>query len=865
VTPAYGDCVRSLLLIAILSCSISLEVKATYPAKDVTLVTDSLGITHVMADSDSDALYGAGYAQARDRLFQMELVRRQTLGTSAEILGSASAKADLAVRAFDFGGAGVRDEMRLRAENKGDATLLDAWVAGVNARIDEVKRGAVKLPYGFGKDELDFLPAPWTAAQVLAVGKLYAFGLSNSLDGDLSTTVYRLLVPDALKIPLIQPAFDVFTMIVPPQMSRIDPPSPSELVTGGCAALPSKSQRPCLRHGHFFSKESFQKNLLKISLQKKIEAGGFLRAPSPWPARPLGSNNWAVAGSLTDTGKPYVCGDPHQALTSPSRLYPIHLRAKNGALDVIGFSFVGTPAIELGHNARVGWTATTNFADAMDVLDVDVDPDFTHVSLADGDHPISPRNFTIAIKGADPEQRTAYDVPGYGVLIPEEILPLPRGLLSKGGALLLMWTGFSATRELSSYLALDRAQNLDDFERGVDLLDVGAANFIAGDARGTTYKVHARVPDRGAPSSHPMPFRIVSGKDPLALWTHGDLGTDKLPHVRDPARGFVLTANNDPWGFTADGNVENDPFYYGAFYAKGFRAKRIDDALTNLAKSGNKITRADMEALQTDVQSPLAPAILAPLADAVAAIGTDPALDAFKSNADLAPLAQSLATWDQKYAENQGESLAFSALVWFASKRVLENELGPSLFDGFANSAPELLPATLKNALEDRFVSGFLFPNGKRAVLVGALADAAAWLRMRFGSIDTKSFRLGDVQTAHFDEIWPGRLAVPDVVKPGGFDTIDVASVAFFDKGTPRQKYATTLAGLYRMVIGFADDGVPEATFDTARGASGEPDSPHFSDLQDAWSKRTHVALPYRDADIAAHTESSVVLKAAKQ
>src|SRR5204862_3081476 len=137
-------------------------------------------------------------------------------------------------------------------------------------------------------------------------------------------------------------------------------------------------------------------------------------------------------------------------------------------------------------------------------------------------------------------------------------------------------------------------------------------------------------------------FRIVSGSDPLALWTHGDLGADKLPHLRDPARGFVLTANNDPWGFTADGNVENDPFYYGEYYATGFRAKRIDDALAALTTSGKKIARADMEALQRDTKSSLAPVILPALADAIGALGTDATLMQWSSRDDLKALASAL-------------------------------------------------------------------------------------------------------------------------------------------------------------------------------------------------------------------------------
>ena len=110
-----------------------------FPKADVRLVVDGMGITHVYAQSDEDALFGAGYAMARDRLMQMEVFRRQALGTSSELFGAKALKADLGARAFGFRDLGVQDEARARAERPADAALVDAWCAGVNARVDEVR------------------------------------------------------------------------------------------------------------------------------------------------------------------------------------------------------------------------------------------------------------------------------------------------------------------------------------------------------------------------------------------------------------------------------------------------------------------------------------------------------------------------------------------------------------------------------------------------------------------------------------------------------------------------------------------------------------------------------------------------------
>src|SRR5690606_35505382 len=93
------------------------------------------------------------------------------------------------------------------------------------------------------------------------------------------------------------------------------------------------------------------------------------------PYRPAASNNWAVSGEFTANGRPMIAGDPHQPLQAPSLFFAQHLRARDGSLDVNGFSFVGTPSVQLGHNRDIVWTATTTYPDWMDLVTVRVDGD----------------------------------------------------------------------------------------------------------------------------------------------------------------------------------------------------------------------------------------------------------------------------------------------------------------------------------------------------------------------------------------------------------------------------------------------------------------------------------------------------------
>jgi penicillin G amidase len=579
----------------------------------------------------------------------------------------------------------------------------------------------------------------------------------------------------------------------------------------------------------------------------------------------MGSNNWAVSGAHTDTGRPLVAGDPHQGLSSPTRLWPVHM--VGSSLDVIGFAFVGTPTVQLGHNARVGWTATINIADVMDLWGVSLDEDGANVLLADGAHPVVERKETVRIREEDGTFRerkiTLRDVPGYGVLLPKEVIPVSLVLLTDAEALLFQWTGFRPSREMSAYLAMDRAENLDQWEKAADLLDVGAVNLVAADANGISYRVHAAVPDRGDPASHPMPWRILDGMDPESLWTRGDLPDDKLPHDRDPARGFVFTANQDPFGFTKDGNVENDPFYYGAFYANGARAYRIREVLGDLVARGN-VTRGDMEALQADVHSPFADSVAPLVAQAIEDLDQDPTLSGFAGNADIRSIATQLGAWDRRFDKEAGEPLLFLGVVWYASRQMLRDALTPLLFDAVASASPQYMLGIAVNVLTDRFEgSETFYPKGKSYVLLSAMEKTAAWLRTKFGTVDAKKLALKTMQAASFGSDYGGEQEGGRFPVSGGPDTVDVAGTAFFgDDGEPRSEFTTGEMALYRMVIGFDAEGRADATFDFAMGTSEDPASPHFRDLQDRWVNVRHETLPFRQETVRARSTASYVLSA---
>lgn len=799
----------------------------------VEILIDDRGIPHIYGQVDLDVMYASGYQMATDRLFQMDLMRRRALGRQAEVLGPDFVGQDRISRIFDIPRWGAANVERLRSEEPEIYRRIVAWVAGVNARIAEVNAGEVPLPYGFGPGETNSMPEPWTLQEHSAIAKLLMLGNSNSLERELLATIIQRNFPDAWsRIELPRPAYPVSTM--PPDELPAPAPWRPGVAPASKPPIPATPQE--LRDGLAVLHDALR------------------HVPR------VGSNNWAIDGSLTASGRPLIANDPHQPLESPSLMYAQHLSSAHadGDLDVIGWSFAGTAGIQLGHNRHLQWAATTNFADVMDVWEVELDG--AEVRVGDEMVAMEVRSEMIAVAGADPVMLEVRDVPGYGVLLPDDIVPLP--IAAPGNALLLNWTGFSATAEERTFTAMALATNLDEYEAAADLMEVGGFNFVSADAEGITYRVHIDVPDRGDPSARTMPYVVVDGNDAGSLWSGQFLPPEQLPRSRAESRGWIATANNDPWGFTFDGDVSNDPWYYGYFYASGFRAHRITEELTRLAEQGD-VTLEDMQALQTDTHSAASDQLLPVLEEAWANLDTDPELAPYQGRPELETLYTLLTEgWDQRMERDRPGALAFHLFVMFLTDEAIRDELSILYNTVLGEEPPFVIKIPILAVLGEYPESDAVLGASRDVVLLESLSRVAGLLETRYGSVDPAGYAWGDVHGTDLTNSFGGDLYGGWWPSDGGEDTVNVSSSAFLDEaGGVADRFDSHDGAIFRMVTGFAEDGTPETWCSFPPGNSADPSSPHFDDTRDAWLEDEYAYLPFRRDEVEAAAEATIMLE----
>lgn len=800
----------------------------TLPKQDVEIVVDDYGIPHIFAKDDEDLFFAYGYQLATDRMLQLDLFRRFSQGRLAEVLGedgpgSAGDDAltdDRFARIFNWKHWGKLDAELMKTDEPEHYALTGAWVAGINQRVAEIRSGAVPRPAGFGAEELDYLPEEWTTDDVYVIQKMVGFGLDQTIQFEVFVTFTKRFAPEVLEaIELFRPARPVFTM--GPTTKAGQAGSHPKAAPLAPTHLPEMAKNPAwLRWGK---------------------------------ARPLGSNNWAIDGRHTANGRPLLAGDPHLGYDFSGITYGVHLSSTEGTgtFNATGFSFVGAPGIFAGHNDKVAWTETSSFADVMDMWSVEKKDGKFRI----GDELIEPvlREEVIQVKGGEPDVITVADVPGHGVIMPSSLVGSPIPIAGAGREVMIGWTGFQA-RPARFFRELNRVQSVDEFDEAVKRLPEMSYNFVAADASGIAYRVGIEVPKRAPVSEGREPFWTMNGDDPTSFWPGERLDQDLLPHSRGGERGFVVTANNDPFGFTANGRVDDDPFYYGALFVPGWRAARIEDEVKRLVSEKPKgVELADMEKLQMDSRDNLADDLLPVLFDVWKASATDASLADLRERPELATLVTALEGWDRRLTRDSSAAVIFHAFSHLVAKRAIEDDLSPLLFQIVMNSAPMYLLKVGMLAVRGDYPNGdAVLQEGRDRVLLLALADTADFLKERFGSVEPSGYRYSDVRFSSMEHAYGRGIPLGKTPSDGGEASVNVAQSTFLTDGKVAKEWISHWGPIERQVFEFDADGTPRARYNTALGNSSDPASPFHEHALKDWVDGNYRDMPFRREDVEA-------------
>ncbi len=521
----------------------------------VEVVRDRWGVNHIYARNTHDLFLAQGYLAARDRPFQFEMWRRQATGTVAEILGPREVQRDIGTRLFRYRGD---MEKELRHYHPQGKEIVEAYVAGVNARVAEVLRDTSQLTLPFRM--LDILPGYWTPEVVISRHQ----GLLGNIKLELRTglAVARLGADAVNRLSWFHPRT--------PDL-HLDPAIDGSLLTPQILQLYN-----AYRRGVTFLPSDVvpARRRDQVALQRLNEA---VPAP-PQAAGPLdGSNNWVVSGSRMAGGHAYMANDPHRTIAIPSLRYMVHLVAPGW--DVAGAGEPEIPGVSIGHNQYGAWGLTVFFTDGEDLMVYDLNPqNIFQYRYHDTWKTMEAERDTIRVKGA-PDVPVVYHYTVHGPVCYIDTLHL------KAYAVRCAWLEPGGAPYLAS-LRMDQAKSWEEFRDACSYSNIPGENMVWAGRDGTIGWQAVGIAPRRTRWSGLVP---VPG-DGRYEWD-GYLPIKEKPHLVDPPKGFIATANQNitPPDYThweAIGYTWRDPY----------RGDRLNEVL----KAGEGMTLADMQALQTD-------------------------------------------------------------------------------------------------------------------------------------------------------------------------------------------------------------------------------------------------------------------------
>jgi penicillin G amidase len=274
-----------------------------------------------------------------------------------------------------------------------------------------------------------------------------------------------------------------------------------------------------------------------------------------------GSNAWAISGERSATGKPILANDPHLDFGIPATWYMIHLRAPG--LNVTGVSLPGVPAVIIGHNENIAWGITNLGFDVQDLYRENFDPQTGRYLFRGHVEQARLERDAIAMKGAKPIETVTW-VTRHG----------PIFLGDENQQYSLRWAAADPGSFQFPFLEINRARDWKEFTAAIARFPGPGQNFVYADTAGNIgYHATGRIPIRNQGCGGDVPADGATGE---CEWD-GNIPFEELPGFYNPARGAVVTANQNPF-------PEDYKYPVNGHFAPPYRAIQIRTLLDRKAK-----------------------------------------------------------------------------------------------------------------------------------------------------------------------------------------------------------------------------------------------------------------------------------------
>jgi len=762
------------------------EVKVSY---------DERLVPHIEAKNDEDLYFMQGYITAKNRLWQMEISTHAAAGRVSEIVGDAALENDRLMRRIGMG-YGAENAQSFITKDEESRRQIQAYCDGINAYISSLSPAQYPVEYKL----LNYAPEQWQTLKVALLLKnmanmlsVYEYDIQNAAFIEkFGLEEFRKLFPD-----FEQGAEDP---IVPVGVgSDAQKVSSKQLAVGSNTKAMSREPLTMSKEQPI---QTTNQHSSIINNQSKI-----INQFSPNADAAIGSNNWAVSGSKTASGKPILCNDPHLQLSLPSIWYEMHLSSP--AVNVYGATLPGAPAVIIGFNDSIAWGVTNGGRDVRDWYKTEFKDDTRKQYKLDNEwQPTTFRIERYKLAGGKEFIDTVVFTK-FGPVVYDRTFgdaPAKKNLAMK-------WTAHLPSNEFKTFHLMNRGNNYSDYKNALNYFTCPSQNFVFASAAGDiAIQQQGKFPLRDRATEQ---GKYISASETKNDWTDY-IPYDANPHSHNPARGFVSSANQHP-------TDENYPYYYpGVGVYENYRNRVINKILGE----SQSITAADMMKMQDNNYFLLAAEAL-PVMIAL--------LDESRLNSEETKVLSTLKAWN--HYTNPKELAPVYFEIWW-------NELRRNLFDEMQDPKLSIKQPTfyaIVRMLKSDSTSVF-YDNKNTEAIEGRADIIAQSFKVIAASIAKKEFV--EVREPYGTDL-PHKLEDVNNLDWGKYKATRVEHLARIAPFTRFNVYNGGNLGIinatnsthgpsWRMVVDF---GERKAHVVYPGGQSGNPGSKFYDNMIDAWAK----------------------------
>lgn len=738
---------------------------------------DENGIAYIFAGNKADVFRGQGFIMAQDRLFQVEFYRALIKGEIANIIGSSMLQSDIKMRVLDLVGNAERNYEYLDEETK---EILRWYCEGFN---EYLKVGQDEFPLELSL--LDIKPEPLTPEEIVSVTHFVGLFHSQNMEDEV------------LSLNLASQT-DLASQLLPLSIN-LDRTKPLNV-----------------------QNDSTSIGFLNNSKKE------FQQFPDPFMAYPkLGSNNWAVSGEKSASGQPILSNDPHvDSRLLPGMFYPIGLFCPE--FKAVGIATPGIPGLLSGRNEFVSFGVTNAYGDSQDLFIEDTDGEFymnNNEKTA-----FETRTETIEVKDStsvEIEIRSTQNGPVISDFSVFNILT--------DDVLSLRWSLAETKSNSIGFERLLETKNVFEFREALKGMDNMFFNYAIADVEGNiAHQATGLVPIRANGKG-----RVPSQANGTDSWL-GFIPKDSLPHMVNPERGWIGTANHDT-------RPDDYPYYYSNHFSPIYRYQRMTEVLSQ----DKSFTTEDLWSLTLDVKNTQAE-VFSPLF-----------VSALKQDESTEDLATILEEWDYNEDIDSKAAAVYNVLYNELLYLILNDDLPDELEDMYWENV-----YYWNQRVDDFIVSEHEFIDNKNTpkvetrtdLIIEAGTKTKALLTERLGS-NPDDWSWGEIHTIHFvsplrtEGFGSGLLGAELWPKAGSNQTLNRGA---FVKNKDRE-FETSWFGSFRMVADMNDD--EKMIGILAGGSAARVFHPYYKSQLEKWNTGDWIPYWISKEKILEHTEFELILE----